>query len=113
MRASHGFSVGQSVARSAAALAVVATVASIAFWSVAAMEVHSAFSEWLFNNHLRLAIALTVGLAAFASGLALMALQVSDLAPTSTAQARFALRCVGLAVLISAGLYLITRGQGR
>ena len=110
---SNGFSVSPRVARSAAALAVVATVTSIAFWSVAIMEVHTAFSEWLFNSHLRLAIALTVGLAAFASGLALMALQVSDPAPTSKAQARFALRCVGLAVLISAGLFLITRGHGR
>jgi hypothetical protein len=108
-----GFSVSPGVARSAAALAMVSTVASIAFWSVAIMEIHTAFSEWLFNNHLRLAIALTAGLAAFACGMALMALQVSDPAPTSKAQARFALRCVGLAVLISAGLFLISRGQGR
>ena len=107
-----GFSLSPSVARSAAAIAAIATVATIAFWSVAIMDVHTAFSEWLFTNHLGLAIALTVGMAAVASGLALIALQVSDLAPTSKAQAKFALRCVGLAVLISAGLFLITRGQG-
>ena len=111
---SSGFSVSPRVARSAAAIAVGATVATIAFWSVAILDVHTAFSEWLFNKHLSLAITLTAGLAAFASGLALMALQASGPgAATSRAQARFALRCVGLAVLISAALFLITRGQGR
>lgn len=109
----HGESSARAgVARSAAALALTATLAIIALWSVAAMEIQTAFSQWLFNDHLPLAIALTITGGAVSGGLALMALNEPSSSARSRTQARFALRCLGVAVLVSAGMLLIVSGQG-
>lgn len=105
-------SVRAGVARSAAVLAMVSTLAIIALWSIAAMAVQTAFSQWLFNDHLPLAIGLTITGGAVSGGLALMALTEPSTPPRSRTQARFALRCLGVAVLVSAGMLLLVSGQG-
>ena len=105
-------SVALRLARSAAAIAVVFTVATIALWSIAVMAIQTAFSEWLYNDHLTLAVCLTIGLGSLASGLALMALDWPSRSPRSRALAQFALKCVGIAVVTSAGMWLLSSGQG-
>ena len=101
------------VARGAVALAIVALVASSSLsWVAISGVADGAFWTWVFD-HLTLVISLTAGSAVVAIGLALTALNATDTSATSRAQAKFALTCVSVAVVISLGAFGITRGQGR
>ena len=102
------------VAWAAVALAVVSITASVGLWwfAISVGVIDSAFSEWVFNDHLTLVVGLIAGSAAVGFGLALTTLYAGESSARSLAPARFALTCIAVAVVISLCFYGISRGVG-